>query len=90
MYPGQPIYQVAGPKVFPSETVFRIAVYRESYCINVRIWPPKMNSQVALTMVSNGAVFPHQFGTATPGKVIAKKMTIVARMSPVSRAAAVT
>jgi len=41
-------------------------------------------------MVSKGAVFPHQFGTATPGKVIAKKMTIVERMSPVSRAAAVT
>ena len=38
---------------------------------------------------SKGALFPHQFGAETPGNVMAKKMTTVDKIKPVSSPAAV-
>lgn len=43
----------------------------------------------ALTIVSNGALLPHHAGAETFGRVMAKKMTIVDRIRPVSSPAAV-
>jgi hypothetical protein len=42
-----------------------------------------------LTIVSYGAILPHHAGMDTPGSVIAKKITIVDRIRPVSSPAAV-
>lgn len=88
LYPTHP--QTLGPNVPPSATVFLNAVFIASYPNISTTQNCRIPALIPPTIVSYTVVLPHQSGNGTFGSVIAKKMTVVDRMSPESSAAAVT